>query len=289
MMMFRRLTATALVLLTTFAMTAQQAVGIVSTVANLVDIVEGRNTAPVQVNQPVVEGAAYRATGHSAAEFTFPGGLRAAAGPSSSVAFHPSPAGAGTRLVSVSEGLFRFALPTQGSRIDVQTPYGAFRAVAAAPNSEIVVKVDADGSVKVATTSGSVEIRDFSSGALLVLLENGQAATLTASAAAAPAAGVAASLAMAVVATGAIDAQTGAQLADLNALLAGQFAAQTPPTGGAAAGDATAQGLSNSALLGWGLGGAALVGGVVAAAVTGGGGHHGSSTTTTTTTTTGGE
>jgi hypothetical protein len=284
--MFRRLIATALALLMVFGTTAQQAVGIVSTVANLVDIVEGRNTAPVQVNQPVVEGAAYRATGHSAAEFTFPGGLRAAAGPSSSVAFHPSPAGAGTRLVSVSEGLFRFALPTQGSRIDVQTPYGAFRAVAAAPNSEIVVKVDADGSVKVATTSGRVEIRDFSSGALLVLLENGQAATLTASAAAAPAAGAAASLAMTVAAIGAMDTETATQLSDPNALLAGQFATQTPPppTGGAAAGDAAAQGVSNGALLGWGLGGAALVGGIVAAAVSGGG-HHGSSTTTTTTTT----
>jgi hypothetical protein len=285
MTMFRRLIAATLALLMAFVTTAQQAVGIVSTVANLVDIVEGRNTAPVQVNQPVVEGAAYRATGHSAAEFTFPSGLRAAAGPSSSIAFHPSPAGAGTRLVSVSEGLFRFALPTQGSRVDVQTPYGAFRAVGAAPNSEIVVKVDADGSVQVATTSGRVEIRDYSSGALLVLLENGQSATLSASTAAA-APGGAGGMAMTVVATGAMDAQIGTQLADLNALLAGQFATQTTaPTGGAAAGDAAAQSGSTTALVGWGLGGAALIGGVVAAAVSGGGGgHHGGGTTTTTTT-----
>lgn len=258
------------------ATTAQQALGIVSTVSNLVDIVEGRNTAPVQVNQPIVEGATYRSTGQSAAEFSFPDGLRAAAGPSSSIAFHPAASGGGSRLVSVSEGLFRFQLPNQGSRVDVQTPFGAFRAVSTAPNSEILVRVDAGGKINVAATRGRVELRNFSTGALLLLLQDGQGASLVANPGAGP-------LGVTVAASGPIAPEVGTELASLDGLLRGQVAGSAAPVPGGAAGDAAASnaGESNGAVLGWTLGGLALVGGVVAAAVSGGNGHHSSSTTTT--------
>ena len=261
------------------SLTAQQAVGIVSTVANLVAIVEGQNATPIQSQQPIVEGATYQASASSAAEFTFPEGLRAAAGPSSSVAFHPSPAAAGTRLVSVSEGLYRFSFPAAGSRLDIQTPYGAIQTVGGAPGSELVTRVGADGTVQVTVTRGSVELRDWRGGAL-ILLNEGQSATL----------GAAAGGTLAVTSTG--GAVLGTEIAALNAILSGQGPATATASAGvgAAAGDGAAADTSGGitrtqGLIGVGLF-AAAVGGIIAA-TSGGGGGDGSTTTTTTTTTSG--
>lgn len=200
--------------------TAQQAVGIVSTVANLVSIVEGRNATAVAQGQPIVEGAAYRASAASAAEFTFPEGLRAVAGPSSSLAFHPSPAGAGARLVSLSEGLYRFTFPDTGSRLDFATPSGAVRAVAAAPNSELLARVGPDGTVQVTVTRGKVELRDWASGALLLLLLHGHSASL----------GSGAGGALTVSSSGPADPTALAQAEALKDALAGKLTAPQPVT-----------------------------------------------------------
>lgn len=290
----KRIASASLACLLAVATTAQQAVGIVSTVANLVDIVEGRNAMPVQSQQPIVEGATYRATGSSAAEFTFPEGLRAAAGPSSSVAFHPSPAGGGARLVSVSEGLYRFSFPNAGSSLDIATPSGAFRAVSAEPGSELVARVRPDGTVQVAVTKGKVEIRDWRGG-VLVLLGSGQSASLGAAAGG--------TLAMAG-AVGSIPADLTAEVAVMAGLLAGTAVAASSGSGGGgasgagagtggAAGDQAATETSGGitttqALIGAGIF-AGVVGGVIAATSGGGGGEGTTATTATTATTTTGQ
>jgi hypothetical protein len=210
----------ALICVFVFVTTAQQAVGIVSTVANLVEIVQGTNAGPAEQGQPVADGVVYRASAASAAEFTFPEGLRAAAGPSSSVAFHPSPAGAGTRLVALSEGVFRFALPNQGDRIDIATPAGALRVVAAAPDSEIITRVGADGTVEITAIKGRVELRDWASGALLLLLLDGHSATL----------GAGAANSLALQSQGAADPQAMAQATQLNDILAGKVPPPAAPS-----------------------------------------------------------
>lgn len=283
----KRIASASLACLLAVGTTAQQAVGIVSTVANLVDIVEGRNAMPVQSQQPIVEGATYRATGSSAAEFTFPEGLRAAAGPSSSVAFHPSPAGGGARLVSVSEGLYRFSFPNAGSSLDIATPSGAFRAVSAEPGSELVARVRPDGTVQIAVTKGKIEIRDWRGG-VLVLLGSGQSASLGAAAGG--------TLAMAG-AVGSIPADLTAEVAVMAGLLAGTAVAASSGGGGGgssgaggAAGDQAATETSGGvtttqALIGAGIF-AGIVGGVIAATSGGGGGDGATATTGTTATTT---
>jgi hypothetical protein len=211
--LLKRALVYALLCIVVTTITAQQAVGIVSTVANLVSIVESRNATAVTQGQPIVEGAAYQASAASAAEFTFPEGLRAVAGPSSSLAFHPSPAEAGARLVSLSEGLYRFTFPDTGSRLDIATSAGAIRAVAAAPNSEILARVGPDGTVRVTVTHGKVELRDWASGTLLLLLLQGHSAGL----------GSGADGALAVSSSGPAKPSALAQADELSAVLAGKL------------------------------------------------------------------
>jgi hypothetical protein len=265
----RRSGVYALICLFVFTTTAQQAVGIVSTVANLVEIVQGTNASPLEQGQPVADGAVYRASQSSAAEFSFPEGLRAAAGPSSSVAFHPSPAGAGTRLVALSEGVFRFALPNQGDRIDIATPAGAMRVVAAAPDSEIITRVGADGTVEITATKGRVELRDWASGALLLLLLDGHSATF----------GAGAANSLALQSQGAADPQAMAQAAQLSDILAGKV---PPPPAPPAAPAEAPSGESSGLNINWGsvaiaVGTFIVVGvlAVIASRHGHGGGHHG--------------
>jgi hypothetical protein len=257
----------ALICVFVFTTTAQQAVGIVSTVANLVEIVQGTNASPLEQGQPVADGAVYRASQSSAAEFSFPEGLRAAAGPSSSVAFHPSPAGAGTRLVALSEGVFRFALPKQGDRIDIATPAGALRVVAAAPDSEIIARVGADGTVQITATKGRVELRDWASGALLLLLLDGHSATF----------GAGAANSLALQSQGAADPQALAQAAQLSDILAGKV--PPPPAPPATPAEAPTE-ESSGFNIDWGhvaiAVGTFIAIGVLAVVAShhGGGGHH---------------